>query len=46
MKKKENTDLKKKVENGKIVSPVLPEGVKNYLMISMGLLVMISQRRT
>ena len=33
MKKKEkDTDLKKKVENGKIVSPVLPEGVKNYLI--------------
>ena len=33
MKKKEKgTDLKRKVENGKIVSPVLPEGVKNYLI--------------
>ena len=31
-KKEENTDLKKKVENGKIVSPVLPDGVKNYLI--------------
>mgnify|MGYP006230908395 CR=1 FL=1 len=31
-KKKENSDLKKKIENGKIVSPVLPKGVKNYLI--------------
>ena len=31
-KKEEKSDLKKKVENGKIVSPVLPKGIKNYLI--------------
>ena len=34
IKKEKNCDLEKKIENGKIVSPVLPKGVKNYEILS------------